>query len=292
MNIDWVKSVDSHNSSVITLENKYRNNALISSADVYDDKIYQKLDYRTNFSVDNEDVNDEINKIVNKSPTEAMNSLTLLDNEYFLIQFISKHIQQYKIQLNYLPKYIKYLTWISNASGILANRLKLPKITKEFTGDLVKRTYDFCPNRGSCQINYGNKKGKCCAPHYVHNIVQYDINMTINYLEKYNKQTDGANINTFVFEQEVFKILKQVNTVQFVINQMYLELSSFKNVSNINDIDKYHHNCKVEAPKTNATTKKFCFSDANVIDALDMNEEETDNITKRGNMNTYRVWKE
>ena len=69
MNIDWVKSVDSHNSAVIALENKYRQNAIISSVDYYDDKVYQKLDYRTNFSVDNEDVTDEAIKIVNSPPT-------------------------------------------------------------------------------------------------------------------------------------------------------------------------------------------------------------------------------
>jgi len=284
MNIDWVKSVDSHNSAVIALENKYRQNAIISSVDYYDDKIYQKLDYRTNFSVDNEDVTDEATKIVNSPPTDSMNSLLLLDNEYFLIQYISKHIQQYKIQSDNIVKYIKYLTWISSASNILANRLKLPKINKEFTGDLIKRTYDFCPHRGNCQINYGNKKGKCCAPHYIHNLVQHDILMTIYYLEKYKTST------SFVFEQEIFKILKQINTIQFVINQMYLELSSFKNIHTKNDdIEKYHHNCKIEPVKQ--VGKKFSFADANVVDVLDDTPEDTQ-INRRTNMNTYRVWKE
>jgi hypothetical protein len=287
MNLDWVKSVDSHNSTIINLESKYRQNAIISSVDYYDDKVYQKLDYRTNFSVDNEDVIDEVNKIVNILPTDSMNSLLLLDNEYFLIQYISKHIQQYKIQNDNIHKYIKLLTWISKSSNILANRLKLPKINKEFTGELVKRTYDFCPHRGNCQINYGNKKGKCCAPHYIHNLVQHDIVMTICYLEKCKNST------SFVLEQEIYKILKQINTIQFVINQMYLELSSFKNTNNKNDdIEKYHHNCKVEVVKNNVA-KKFSFVDANVLDALDMNDsQENEIVSKRTNINTYRVWKE
>ena len=104
MNIDWVKSVDSHNISLIGLENKFRTKAELSTADVFDDKVYQKLDYRTNFSVDNEDVNDEVNKIVKNKPCESINSLILLDNEYFLIQYISKHIQQYKIKSDNIPK--------------------------------------------------------------------------------------------------------------------------------------------------------------------------------------------
>jgi hypothetical protein len=282
MNIDWVKSIDSNNNSIISLENKFRINAIISSADIIEDKVYQKLDYRTNFSVDNEDVNDEVSKIVKYKPSESVNSLILLDNEYFLIQYISKHIQQYKIKVDNIPKYIKYLTWISEASDILSNRLKLPKIVKPYNGDLIKRTYDFCPHRSNCQINYGTKKGKCCAPHYIHNLVTYDLNMLIKYLEK-NKE-GGA----FVFEQEVFKILKHINTVQFIINQMYLELASFKNNVINNEIEKYHHNCKVEDPKAN-NNRKFAFSDPNIADILNDEPEEIEH--KRTNMNVYREWK-
>ena len=284
MNIDWVKSVDSHNISLLGLENKFRTKAELSTADVFDDKIYQKSDYRTNFSVDNEDVNDEANKIVRNIPTEAMNSLILLDNEYFLIQFISKHIQQYKIQPNNISKYIKFLSWINDASLILANRLKQTKIAKEFTGDLVKRTYDFCPHRSNCQINYGKKKGKCCAPHYIHNLVQYDVESLIKYLDK------NKNNNIFIYDQEVFKILKQINTIQFIINQMFLELSSFKNsISNPNDIEKYHHNCKIEDTKL-LNARKFTFSDPEVMDAVHGEEEPVPEI-KRTNMNVYRQWK-
>jgi len=297
MNIDWVKSVDSNNSKIIILENTYRTNATISATDIHDDKVYQKLDYRSNFSVDNEDVNDEINKITSSPPSDSMNSITLLDNEYFIIQYLSKHIQQYKIHIYNIPKYVKLLTWINDASCILSHRLKLPIITKTNNGELIKRTYDFCPNRGNCQINYGNKKGKCCAPHYVHNMVQYDIYMIITYINKYSQPTKVdqdekmTNNNRFIFEQEIFKILKQINTLQFVINQMYLELSSFKHlVTNINDIEKYHHNCKPQV-KNNPAKTKFCFSDSEVVNAL--NDNETEEIVQpRGNLNTYRVWKE
>jgi hypothetical protein len=282
MNIDWVKSIDSNNNSIISLENRFRVNAIISSADIIEDKVYQKLDYRTNFSVDNEDVNDEVNKIVKNKPCESINSLILLDNEYFLIQYISKHIQQYKIKSDNIPKYIKYLTWISDASEILSNRLKLPKITKPYSGDLIKRTYDFCPHRSNCQINYGSKKGKCCAPHYIHNLVTYDLNMLIKYLEK-NKEGSA-----FVFEQEVFKILKHINTIQFIINQMYLELASFKNYVVNNEIEKYHHNCKIEDPKIN-NNRKFAFSDPDVAEVFHEEVEEVE--CKRTNMNVYREWK-
>ncbi len=305
MNIDWVKSADSHNSNILILENKFRANAIISTADLLEDKPINKTDYRTNFSVDNEDVNEELEKILVKKPNDSMNSLTLLDHEYFLIQYISKHIQQYKIQSEYVQKYIRYLTWISDASLILSNRLKLTKINKEFTGELIKRTYDFCPHRSNCQINYGKKKGKCCAPHYVHNIVHHDINMMIKYLEKYKEST------SFLYDNEIFKILKQINTIQFVINQMFLELSSFKStiqianngqINNIAEIEKFHHNCKVDEPKPNNSTRKFCFTDQEVINALNSDEEEEDddkqnkNVVdvpdKRTNMNVYRVWKE
>jgi len=290
MNFDWIKSVDSNNNGIIILENKFRNNAIVSTADIFDDKIIQKLDYRTNFSVDNENVTEEANKIVKTKISESMDSLQLLDHEYFLIQYISKHIQQYNLLSQNIPIYINYLSWIKDASLLLANRLKLPKIMKEFTGDLVKRTYDFCPHRSNCQINYGKKKGKCCAPHYVHNIVYYDVSMMIKYLEK-------NQVNTvFAFDHELFKILKQINTIQFVINQMFIELSTFKNnISNhANDIEKFHHNCKVDEPKV-LIKKGYRFE--NIIHLLNEDDDDEDEEPKivnekRTNMNVYRVWKE
>ena len=282
----WIKSVDSNNTAIITLENKYRINATVSTADIFDDKTVQKLDYRINFSVDNENVKDEANNIISNAPSNTMSSLQLLDHEYFLIQYISKHIQQYNIRGDNIQMYIKYLSWISDASLILSNRLKLPKINKEFTGDLLKRTYDFCPHRSNCQINYGKKKGKCCAPHYVHNIVQNDVMMMIKYFDK-NKDN-----SVFAFDQELFKVLKQINTIQFVINQMFIELSTFKNsLSNhFNDIEKFHHNCIVEEIKP-INMKNFRFSDiGSLLD--DDDDEEIKNEPVRSNINVYRVWKD
>ena len=286
----WIKSVDSNNNIIVIHENKFRMNAIMSTADVFDDKTIQKLDYRTNFSVDNENVTDEAQNIVKKIPSDTMNSLKLLDHEYFLIQYISKHIQQYNVRKEHIEMYIKFLSWIRDASHILANRLKQPRINKEFMGDLVKRTYDFCPHRSNCQINYGKKKGKCCAPHYVHNIVHSDIVMMIKYFEK-NKDN-----SVFTFDQELFKILKQINTIQFVINQMYLELSTFKNslINNSNDIEKFHHNCKVEEVKVN-NQSNFRFS--NIVKFLEEDDDDDEvqsnnNDSKRSNMNVYRVWKE
>jgi hypothetical protein len=281
----WIKSVDSNNNAIIILENKYRSNAIISTADVFDDKTIQKLDYRTNFSVDNENVTDEAQNILKYTPSDTMNSLQLLDHEYFLIQYISKHIQQYNIRTENIDMYIKFLSWIRDASLILSNRLKLPKIQKEFMGDLIKRTYDFCPHRSNCQINYGKKKGKCCAPHYVHNIVYSDVIMMIKYLEKYKENSK------FIFDQELFKILKQINTIQFVINQMFIELSTFKNslINNSNDIEKFHHNCKVEEklPQYN----KNRFSEMLKI-LVEEDESDTEQEQKRTNINVYRTWKE
>lgn len=284
MNLDWTKSVDSYNSSIITDENKYRLNAIVSSIDIFDDKAVQKLDYRTNFSVDNENVTEEANKIVKIRVSDAIDSLTLLDYQYFLIQYISKHIQQYKIISNNIPIYIKFLSWIKDASFLLANRLKLPLIKKEFNGELVKRTYDFCPHRSNCQINYGKKKGKCCAPHYVHNLIYNDVCILIKYLEKNNN-------TLFAFDQELFKILKQVNTIQFVINQMYIELSSFKSslTTQQNNIERFHHNCKIE--EVVVQQKSFRFGD--MIKLLDEDDEEHHTpLPPRANINTYRLWKE
>jgi hypothetical protein len=100
-----------------------------------------------------------------------------------------------------------------------------------------------------------------------------------------------------MFDTEVFKILKQINTIQFVINQMFIELSSFKiNCVNINtDIEKYHHNCRVEEKKQ-LQYKTGSFLNFKVLEDSDDEEivinDENKNMSKSVNLTTYRVWKE
>jgi hypothetical protein len=114
--------------------------------------------------------------------------------------------------------------------------------------------------------------------------------MTIQYIEKYKES------NSFMFDTEVFKILKQINTIQFVINQMFIELSSFKvNCVNINtDIEKYHHNCKVEEKKQIKYRNGSLLNFKILAESDDEEEEviEDKNILKSVNLTTYRVWKE
>ena len=75
---------------------------------------------------------------------------------------------------------------------------------------------------------------------------------------------------------------------------MFIELSSFKNnISNQqNNIEKFHHNCKVEESVVH--TKPFRF--AEMIKLLSEDEDDEDDKKEvqqsRSNINTYRVWKE
>ena len=112
--------------------------------------------------------------------------------------------------------------------------------------------------------------------------------MMIKYFEK------NKNNSIFAFDQELFKVLKQINTIQFVINQMFIELSTFKNslTNHLTDIEKYHHNCKVEEIKPQ-NIKNFRFSAQFLADDSDNDETEPEKEEqKRSNMNVYRVWKE
>ena len=91
-------------------------------------------------------------------------------------------------------------------------------------------------------------------------------------------------------------ILKQINTIQFVINQMFIELSTFKNsISNkSNDIEKFHHNCKVDEIKP-IENKSFRF--ANMMKLLAEEDDDEDEVKQhtvqpRTNINVYRVWKD
>lgn len=116
-----------------------------------------------------------------------------------------------------------------------------------------------------------------------------DLNILIKYLDKNNN-------TLYAFDQELYKILKQINTIQFVINQMYIELSSFKNMvgTNMNNIEKYHHNCKVIEPIVQPKSFRF-FDIAKLLECDDDDEEAkpvVESTPKRENMNVYRVWKE
>ena len=147
----------------------------------------------------------------NNNPLEIIN---------MQIKIISYLLNYYKIcKLEEIDIYIKYLLWISNTSEYLCNLIKQP-INKNKTNLLMRSSYKFCNKNCDCQSQYGflfNKKSRnCINDHYVHNKIISDIDNLLNFINNNN--------NNLSLELELRKGLETIN---YVINHMYQELSSF-----------------------------------------------------------------
>lgn len=202
---DWYIN-DDYNKDIIDAENK----ALESLSINVSNNIINNVEIKT------EKVEINIEEIIkinykNNNPLEIIN---------MQIKIISYLLNYYKIcKLEEIDIYIKYLLWISNTSEYLCNLIKQP-INKNKTNLLMRSSYKFCNKKCDCQSQYGflfNKKSRnCINDHYVHNKIISDIDNLLNFINNNN--------NNLSLELELRKGLETIN---YVINHMYQELSSF-----------------------------------------------------------------
>jgi len=202
---DWYIN-DDYNKDIIDAENK----ALESLSINVSNNIINNIEIKT------EKIEINIEEIIkinykNNNPLEIIN---------MQIKIISYLLNYYKIcKLEEIDIYIKYLLWISNTSEYLCNLIKQP-INKNKTNLLMRSSYKFCNKNCDCQSQYGflfNKKSRnCINDHYVHNKIISDIDNLLNFISNNN------NNNNLELE-----LRKGLETINYVINHMYQELSSF-----------------------------------------------------------------
>ena len=194
-------------------------------------------------------INNSVNETKKVSEKIEMNTdeiIKLKYNNYNPLEILSLQIKIISYLLNYYKMcklddiniYIKYLSWIHETSEYLCNSITQP-VNKNKTNLLMRSSYKFCNKKCDCQSQYGflfNKKSRnCINDHYVHNKIVSDIDNLLNYIKNSN--------NNLVLDVELRKGLETLN---YVINHMYQELSSFmlylnnnKTKYNINDFYKY-----------------------------------------------------
>lgn len=225
---DWNIN-DDYNIDIINAElkgfeeyNKINKNSIINTPLNEIKKTSDKIEINT----------DEIIKLnfSNYSPLEIIS---------MQIKIISYLLNYYKIcKLDDINVYIKYLTWIYKTSEFLCNFIKQP-VNKNKTNLLMRSSYKFCNKKCDCQSQYGflfNKKSRnCINDHYVHNKIVSDIDNLLNYIQNNN--------NNLTLDIELRKGLETLN---YVINHMYQELSSFmlylnNNKTNYNIYDFYKY---------------------------------------------------
>jgi hypothetical protein len=136
------------------------------------------------------------------------------------IKIISYLLNYYKMcKLDDINIYTKYLYWIYETSVYLCSLIKQP-VNKNKTNLLMRSSYKFCNKKCDCQSQYGflfNKKSRnCINDHYVHNKIVSDIDNLLNYIKNSN--------NNLTLDVELRKGLETLN---YVTNHMYQELSSF-----------------------------------------------------------------
>lgn len=194
-------------------------------------------------------INNSINETKKASEKIEINTeeiIKLKYNNYNPLEILSLQIKIISYLLNYykmcklddLNIYTKYLSWIHETSEHLCNLITQP-VNKNKTNLLMRSSYKFCNKKCDCQSQYGflfNKKPRnCINDHYVHNKIVSDIDNLLNYIK------NSTNNSTLDIE-----LRKGLETINYVINHMYQELSSFmlylnnnKTKYNINDFYKY-----------------------------------------------------
>jgi hypothetical protein len=139
-----------------------------------------------------------------------LNSKDLIDAQQQIFWKIKENFALYKNNL------IPFLSWILNASSILANRANVHYNTNNCNHDskIIRSSYKFCELMDHCQYNYSKNNHGCKYHHYVHNNVYCDVLSIINH------------INSGQFNE--IEIIKSINTLWFVVNHMFIEISNLE----------------------------------------------------------------
>lgn len=141
-----------------------------------------------------------------------MNELEILKYQIYVAGQLKKYIltcidtsSSFDADLH-LPK----LEWLAKTCAFLSKKRSLRDIKFRKRQDHIQRnSYEFCEYGNSCQ----NKNGKCNKKHMVYNFVLCDISELIRHLTQENNKNPK-------------EILTSINTINYVFNHMYDELSS------------------------------------------------------------------
>jgi len=168
------------------------------------------------------------NEIDNIKKTSSLN---ILKKELEIIKLLTKYFLQNKIiEYNFIIISLKLLLILSEHLRIRINQKKI--INKNNNNILKRSSYKFCLYKQNCMYNY-NKKCKyiCYQDHYVHNMVSYDLELLINYINNNNENNNNDNK----------EILKTLNTLNYVIAHMESELKTkCLYIKDENEYEQYH----------------------------------------------------
>ena len=184
------------------------------------------------FSLNNENILNEINKILEEDNLSELTALELLQKQDLVSSYISKSMQNNVINKKYFYENVRYL---KNTSKILSEKLnvKIYNHNYEFVKKekIVRSSYKFCNYKHSCSYNYDKGKKGCYADHYPHHMVYADCDALLYCIDKYYENDDEISNK---------ELIRCLNTISFVIKHMLEELNNLCLYSKKEDFDKFH----------------------------------------------------
>lgn len=202
----------------------------------------------TNTNTDKlENINDIIENLIENSLIPNNDSLVLLKELYIKSNFINKYYFQFSQNIE--KNIIKILSYLLEITTILKNRLNLNTIHLNYSlikSDSIPRSsYKFCSFKDNCKYNYDNNNKGCYAHHYVYNLLEYDLNSLLYYINSYTSSNNFCNNK---------EIIKSLSTINYVIKHMYEELNNICIYTKLKNIESVHKN---SIRKKNIKKKKY-----------------------------------
>ena len=263
---NWFDELDDKTIEII-------NNNLMKEEDESDnDFISEKLLHKSapvNLSDDDKEEKTSVNneeitiKYINvdeiiAGPSDSLTSNELIHNECSIAYFIQvlmegttnnkfKSVKTFNsdLTMDKINSIIEYLSWISNVSELLANRIGQEILVYKNEGMpvIIRSSYNFCTKYTQCKNFYSIRETPCCKEHhYVHSLLKYDIDSVVMFL-KYIV----AN-NLIMTNEELNNLYLSIKTICFVARHMGKEISYIDHVTK-NNSEKFHRNNPIDMSK-------------------------------------------
>jgi hypothetical protein len=249
-NTTWYNIFDNNNSEYNV---KYINvtnidNVINNSIDI------NKLNYNSNFSINNELIVKKIYDILEKNIDSYQNHYELIKEQ----NLISAYLDKYILQNNIISKsfVVKILDWLLDTAMHLSRKLNLEPQYHNITNliglqNIPRCSYKFCSFKENCTYNYDTTKNGCYSDHYVYNMLTADIKVIKDYIIQNHPNDEKITYNK--------ELLKCINTLNFVIKHMYDEYNVICMTIDPSQYNKYFVNNKIVEKKFKKDNKKRNF---------------------------------
>ena len=184
------------------------------------------------FSLNNENILNEIYKILNYRKFDDMSSLEIIQKQDLISSYISKSIQNNIIKKNF---FIDCITYLKDTSEVLSKKLNLSihKHNYEFVkkDKIIRSSYKFCNYKHNCSYNYDKGKKGCYADHYPHHMIYADCDALLYCVNTYYENMEEISNK---------EVIRCINTISYVIKHIFDELNNLCLYCKREDHDKFH----------------------------------------------------